>query len=202
MVADTRYYGISLVRERPCCGAVSFASENRFSEASPARAAAESACIGKKARGKLMLKMKLTAQLAVLGICGAMVVGVALAAPSSVVKVKLCDPSCGDTDHMELQASRTAVPAGAVTFMVHNDSTVMVHEMVLLGPAPDARPLPYVETDQKVDEEKAKHLGEVSDLPPGKDGALTIELRPGTYYMICNQPGHFKAGMYQKLVVG
>ena len=44
-------------------------------------------------------------------------------------------------------------------------------------------------------------VAEVSDLPPGKSGSLNIRLTPGTYLLICNQPNHYKAGMWTKLTV-
>jgi uncharacterized cupredoxin-like copper-binding protein len=44
-------------------------------------------------------------------------------------------------------------------------------------------------------------LGEISELKPGARGKLTLNLKAGTYLLLCNQPGHYKAGMSTKLVV-
>jgi uncharacterized cupredoxin-like copper-binding protein len=55
--------------------------------------------------------------------------------------------------------------------------------------------------DKKVDEDKAGDKGEVSEFDPGKSGALTVNLKPGKYLLICNVPGHFAAGMWSPFEV-
>ena len=50
-------------------------------------------------------------------------------------------------------------------------------------------------------EERLRGIKELGDLEPGKSGALTMTLKPGHYVLFCNEPGHFKAGMYAELVV-
>jgi uncharacterized cupredoxin-like copper-binding protein len=52
-----------------------------------------------------------------------------------------------------------------------------------------------------VDEERAGHLGEVSELEPGKTGALRLDLKPGNYLLFCNIPGHFMAGMWTSFTI-
>ena len=44
-------------------------------------------------------------------------------------------------------------------------------------------------------------LGEITDLKPGAHGKLTLNLKPGSYLLICNEPGHYKAGMTAPLLV-
>jgi uncharacterized cupredoxin-like copper-binding protein len=61
--------------------------------------------------------------------------------------------------------------------------------------------LPYDATENKVIEEKIHVLGEVPELDPGKSGSLKLTLAPGTYALLCNQPGHFHAGMMTVLTV-
>jgi uncharacterized cupredoxin-like copper-binding protein len=93
------------------------------------------------------------------------------------------------------------VKAGKVTFRVKNTSKDTIHEMIVLYLAEPGKPLPYVQAENRVDEEKAGDRGEVSELDPGKSGKLTIELKPGKYLLICNVPGHFAAGMWSELTV-
>jgi uncharacterized cupredoxin-like copper-binding protein len=50
-------------------------------------------------------------------------------------------------------------------------------------------------------EKKIQRLGEISDLKPGAAGAMTLSLKAGSYVLICNQPGHYKAGMVANLSV-
>jgi uncharacterized cupredoxin-like copper-binding protein len=102
---------------------------------------------------------------------------------------------------MGLKLSRDRVPAGPVTFNVINNSKDTVHEMIVV-PVPSAgQPLPYVAAEDRIDEDAAGHLGEVSELDPGKSGSLTLDLTPGKYLVLCNIPHHFMAGMWKLLTV-
>ena len=56
----------------------------------------------------------------------------------------------------------------------------------------------------RIDEEGltgAKSVGEITDVGPGQTKRHRFRLTPGTYAMICNVPGHYKAGMYGSVVV-
>ncbi len=102
---------------------------------------------------------------------------------------------------MSIVLDQKTVPAGKVTFNVTNLSKEMQHEM-LVSPVKDENTvLPYVENENRVDEEASGDLGEVSELDPGKSGALTLDLRPGLYILFCNIPGHYTAGMWTVLTV-
>jgi uncharacterized cupredoxin-like copper-binding protein len=100
-----------------------------------------------------------------------------------------------------IKINQKSVPAGKVTFEVTNLSKETVHEMIVAPIADVNAKLPYVESDNRVDEESAGHLGEVSELDPGKSGALTLEMKPGLYVLYCNIPGHFMSGMWTTLKV-
>lgn len=100
-----------------------------------------------------------------------------------------------------VKADVDTVPAGTVTFQVTNTSKDIVHEMILSPIAADGKPLPYVTGDQRVDEDAAGHLGEVSELDPGATGALTVDLTPGKYILFCNIPAHFMDGMWTVITV-
>jgi len=97
---------------------------------------------------------------------------------------------------MFLKPNPATVKAGEVTFEVSNDSKSVIHEMILAPIADAAKPMPYVDNENRVDEDKAGDLGEVSELDPGKNGSLTVTLKPGTYLLYCNVPGHYMAGMW------
>ncbi|HLH50671.1 MAG TPA: sulfocyanin-like copper-binding protein [Roseiarcus sp.] len=64
-----------------------------------------------------------------------------------------------------------------------------------------ATALPYGARAEEVDEDKIKSLGEVSELKPGKSGSLTLDLKPGSYLLLCNQPGHMRHGMWARFEV-
>ena len=40
------------------------------------------------------------------------------------------------------------------------------------------------------------NVGEVGDVKPGTAKTLTLALKPGHYALICNLPGHYKAGQF------
>ncbi|BCG94660.1 cupredoxin domain-containing protein [Mesorhizobium sp. 131-2-1] len=102
---------------------------------------------------------------------------------------------------MGIKASPSAVKAGEVTFKVTNDSKDTVHEMIVMYLADPGKPLPYLEAENRVDEDRAGDKGEVSELDPGKSGTLTVELKAGKYLLICNVPGHYGAGMWAEFTV-
>lgn len=133
------------------------------------------------------------------------------ASAATVIKVSLTDTSAaidptvklamgmgGDMSKatMLITADQKTVPAGEVTFQVSNDSKQLVHEMIVSAIGDTTKPLPYLENENRADEDNAGDLGEVSELDPGKGGSLTITLKPGTYLLYCNVPGHYMSGMW------
>jgi len=126
----------------------------------------------------------------------------AIAATSHVVMITLQDPS-GDpfAKGMVMKSDTAKVKAGRVTFRAANLSKDLVHEMLVLPAPPDGKDLPFDARTNTVVEKRAHSLGEIPELKPGAKGSLTVTLRPGTYLLICNQPGHYKGGMATTLVV-
>ena len=102
---------------------------------------------------------------------------------------------------MGMKLSRASVKAGVVTFKVTNDSKETIHEMIVMFLHDPTKPLPYIDAENRVDEDKAGDKGEVSELDPGKSGSLTVPLKAGKYVLICNVPGHFGAGMWTEFTV-
>ncbi len=97
---------------------------------------------------------------------------------------------------MFMKAEPATVPTGEVTIQLTNDSKTVVHEMLVTAVADPTKALPYNDNENRADEEKTGDLGEVAELEPGKTGALTVTLKPGTYLLYCNIPGHYMAGMW------
>lgn len=102
---------------------------------------------------------------------------------------------------MTLKLDKASVPAGDVTFNVHNSAMTEEHEMVLIKLKSANDQIPYNTAKHRVDESKLKSLGEVSDLKPGKDGQLKVKLAAGNYLLLCNIKGHFEAGMKANFTV-
>ncbi len=125
-----------------------------------------------------------------------------LAYADAMVNVTLQDATSGsDMTGMKMTATPDSVIAGRVTIHATNQSQGLVHEVIVVRPLTKDAKLPYDDKTGRVIEKKIKHLGEVSDLPPGKSGSLTVRLTPGNYLLICNQPNHYQAGMWTKLTV-
>ena len=102
---------------------------------------------------------------------------------------------------MGVKTSPATAKPGVVTFKVTNDSKDTVHEMIVMYMADPTKPLPYLDDEKRVDEDKAGDKGEVSELEPGASGSLTVNLKAGSYLLICNVPGHFSAGMWTTFTV-
>ena len=102
---------------------------------------------------------------------------------------------------MSIKIQPAVVPAGRVIFKVTNNSKAVIHEMLVAPISKADAALPYVEAENRADENKAGDLGEVSELDPGKSGELSIDMKPGIYVLFCNVPGHLGAGMWTTLTV-
>ncbi len=102
---------------------------------------------------------------------------------------------------MGVDVDQKSVAAGKVRFEVTNNSKETIHEMLVAPIADENVVLPFIANENRVDEEAAHDLGEVSELDPTKSGSLTLDLKPGNYILYCNVPGHFMAGMWTVLNV-
>jgi uncharacterized cupredoxin-like copper-binding protein len=126
----------------------------------------------------------------------------AAVAATTVVNVLLedssSDPAIGN---MRISLDHATVTAGRVTFRAMNRSKNLIHELIVVRVDPKKPGLPYDEKKTEVIEKQIQHLGEISDLKPGAAGAMTLSLKAGSYVLICNQPGHYKAGMVANLSV-
>ena len=131
-----------------------------------------------------------------------MLTGTQVVLADTTVNVSLEDASeGGNLAGMKMTASPDTVKAGRITFRATNKSQALVHEVIVVRPRTHDAVLPYDEKQGEVIEKRITDLGEVSDLSPGKSGSLTVQLKPGQYLLICNQPNHYKAGMWTKFTV-
>lgn len=132
--------------------------------------------------------------------------------PGSLVDVTLADYGSammgGRAPMMvSVRAQPQTVKAGTVSLIVRNRGR-LVHELTVMpvaSPGPGSR---ITAPDGTVPEEgsfghaeTACGTGEGDGIPPGGTSWLTLELPPGQYELICNEPWHYQAGMYQILTV-
>lgn len=101
----------------------------------------------------------------------------------------------------------SSVASGRVTFVVTNYGRLNHEFLVLPTPAdgPGTRP---VGPDGKINESSS--LGEASrscaagvgnGIAPGSRSWVTLDLRPGTYELLCDMPWHYANGMYASFTV-
>jgi uncharacterized cupredoxin-like copper-binding protein len=101
---------------------------------------------------------------------------------SGVVAVKL--------NEFNILPAKQAAPAGKVTFVLTNTGKV-THEFVVVK---TAKPAGNLMKGSEADETGA--VGEVGELKPGQTKKLILELKKGHYALLCNLPGHYKAGQF------
>lgn len=102
---------------------------------------------------------------------------------------------------MSVRTNVTSVKAGTVTFDVSNLSRSLVHEIIVVAVENSAAPLPYDYATGEVPEKQVKVLGETEELPPNAEKTVALDLKPGSYLLICNVPGHYASGMWAPLTV-
>lgn len=122
-------------------------------------------------------------------------------APAQVLRVELEDSSTDPAiAHMRITLDRETLTPGRVTFEAVNGSKALKHEVVVVRERGTGE-LPIDPQHDRINEHAVRRLGEIPDLAPGKTGELTLNLGPGTYLLLCDEPGHYKDGMAAKLVV-
>lgn len=102
---------------------------------------------------------------------------------------------------MAIKSDTAKVKAGRVTFSAVNQSKNLVHEVILVPALAEGKPAPYDAKSDRVIESRLHPLGEIGDLKPGARGKLTVNLKPGSYLLFCNEAGHYKAGMSTRIEV-
>ena len=139
-----------------------------------------------------------------------------LTSVAAIATLTLALTSCGDDDSagagddgstsvdatledFDISLSDTTVPSGDVTFHVQNDGP-SVHEFVVFETdlAPDELP---TEDGDVAESDDFAPVDEIEDIEPDSSPALSLNLDPGHYVVICNIPGHYKQGMASEFTV-
>jgi uncharacterized cupredoxin-like copper-binding protein len=127
------------------------------------------------------LNAALTTLALVLAACG----GPPEAAPAgSQIIVEMTD--------FKLTANVPSVKAGTYKIGVRNLANMEHSFQVLKTDLPHDK-LP-IEGGAKAREDGK--VGEIKSLAAGKSGAVTVDLTPGSYVLICNTAGHYQLGMH------
>ena len=94
---------------------------------------------------------------------------------------------------------QSIVPSGTITFNVKNSGT-MVHEVVVLKTDVAADKI-AADPDEPGKMSEDGSQGESGDLNPTDAKTFTLNLQPGNYVLICNQPAHYLLGMHIAFIV-
>ena len=101
-----------------------------------------------------------------------------------------------------ISSPATSVPAGIVSFEVHNRGP-STHEIVVFETDRLADQMPLGEDGLTVDEDSPllRDVGEFSQVDIGRTESLVLRLSPGRYVLLCNLEGHYLGGMYMAIMV-
>ncbi|MEI6270882.1 MAG: sulfocyanin-like copper-binding protein [Chloroflexota bacterium] len=87
--------------------------------------------------------------------------------------------------------------AGSITFNLSNAGTIAHEFLVVRTDSFASELLASVDpTTNRIDEALLDVVNEQPEYNPGVPGSVTVDLAPGHYVVMCNIPGHYKAGMY------
>jgi uncharacterized cupredoxin-like copper-binding protein len=118
------------------------------------------------------------------GMMGSRAAGATAPAGVRTVRVKLGE--------MWVRPQYTSVKAGKVTFVASNTGQV-VHELMI-----ERMPL-KMDGPGRPNEDAAQ--GMIEDMDPGASGKMALNLKPGSYVLFCNVPGHYAAGQHVRFTV-
>jgi uncharacterized cupredoxin-like copper-binding protein len=95
----------------------------------------------------------------------------------------------------KIAPTTASLRAGKVEFDVKNVGKE-AHEFVIIQ---TDKPAAKLGKGTKVPEKG--NIGETGNLKPGQSKKLVLDLKKGHYAAICNDPGHYMAGMHRDLTV-
>jgi len=140
------------------------------------------------------MKNRSSFALAAVAAMGILTAGMSAQAAGTLVNVTLTDGAAG----MDIVTDKNRAVAGPVSFSGSNKSPAdLQHEMLVVKVDSDAPVMPYDDATDRIPEDKIASLGEIPEIDSGEGGALLLDLKPGSYMLFCNKPGHYKAGMHR-----
>lgn len=111
-------------------------------------------------------------------------------------------PISGTEKEWAIEISSGLHEAGTTTFNLQNLGSI-AHEFLVVRSNKSATEL-LASVDpatNRLDEEQLNVVDEQPEYEPGIPGMVTVNLEAGHYVVMCNIPGHYKAGMYADLEV-
>ncbi len=111
-------------------------------------------------------------------------------------------PVSGTEKEWAIDISSSLHEAGTTTFNLQNLGTIAHEFLVVRSDKTSAQLVASVDaTTNRIDESQLNVVNEQPEYDPGVPGMVTVNLEPGHYVLMCNIPGHYKAGMHADLDV-
>jgi uncharacterized cupredoxin-like copper-binding protein len=92
------------------------------------------------------------------------------------------------------------LPAGRTEFRVRNTGSIQ-HQLVILRTGLDPGELPVRDAEVRTHAPGVTLVKQTKRIKAGRSLEVTARLRPGSYVLICNVPGHYQSGMRTALKV-
>lgn len=107
----------------------------------------------------------------------------------------------GQVYEWKVEVSASQAKAGKVIFAITNFGTTE-HEFLVTKTSYQPGKIPIGEND-RFDEDinGIEVVDEISEWSINETRMLTVDLRPGTYELLCNLPGHYANGMHHTFIV-
>jgi uncharacterized cupredoxin-like copper-binding protein len=96
-------------------------------------------------------------------------------------------------DEYSIEAPAEAA-AGRIALTVRNAGSI-AHELVILRTRLAPGELPVEDAEVRVHRRGVELVKQTPRIKAGKSRMLEVRLRPGSYVLICNVPGHYQSGM-------
>jgi uncharacterized cupredoxin-like copper-binding protein len=149
-----------------------------------------------------MRKLKILAMLAItaalIAACSPAAATAPAAQPAAAAKVAGGTINATLTD-MKVTVDHTSISAGPVTFVVKNSGAIL-HELVVIQ-TDVAQDKMVMGTEEVGKMDETGNVGETGDVLAGESKAFTVNLPAGHYVLMCNEVGHYEAGMHVAFTV-
>lgn len=106
----------------------------------------------------------------------------------------------GTVTEWEVKVDSSTAEAGEVKFTVKNDGTIGHEFLVVKTDIADGE-IPLVGDSFEEPSDGIEVIDEIGEFPAGETKELMVTLDSGTYQLVCNLSGHYKAGMHTTFTV-
>ena len=106
----------------------------------------------------------------------------------------------GSIKEWEVDVDAGGAMAGPVTFTISNEGSIEHEFLVVKTDIPDGE-IPVVDDKFSEEGEGIEVIDEIEGFGKGETGTLTVDLKPGSYQLVCNIATHYAAGMHTTFVV-